>query len=419
MVKLCQADQYIGGKISKTSFVSVVLGLLHPKIFCYLLLGQIVVFPQISQPWIVVVQSQHLVYNQMVLTYYHSGGMIILNHNHLVINKKGVISMKKTLAWILCAIMAILLFTACAENANTVVWEELSMGSILPKPESLKGKSHEFSDTLYVDLDDVTKEAFDAYKQSCIDAGFNVDVIEQTGTFYMYNTDGYKLTLRYTAYSNQMSIVLDAPMQMGEFGWPNTDPASNIPLPPGNRGKTGVNTEKDFLVYMADMDKEAYAAYVAACMEYGYTVDYRKEDIHFQAENEDGYTLVVNYEGYNIVSIRVTAPKTEETMTTEPASTEPAPTEKADTGALRSDFKAAMDSYEAFMDEYIEFIEKYEENPTDIALITSYTSYMTKYTQFVEDFAKWEDEEMNAAEEAYYFAVQARVSKKLMEVGLG
>ena len=82
---------------------------------------------------------------------------------------------------------------------------------------------------------------------------------------------------------------------------------------------------------------------------------------------------------------------------------------------LDSDFKAAMDSYENFMDEYVAFMKKYKANPSDLSLLTDYADYMSKYADFVEDFEKWEDEEMNAAETAYYIEVQSRVSKKLLE----
>ena len=62
------------------------------------------------------------------------------------------------------------------------------------------------------------------------------------------------------------------------------------------------------------------------------------------------------------------------------------------------------------------FIKKYKENPTDISLLSDYATYMSKYADFVEDFEKWETQEMNAVETAYYIDVQARVSKKLLEV---
>lgn len=45
-----------------------------------------------------------------------------------------------------------------------------------------------------------------------------------------------------------------------------------------------------------------------------------------------------------------------------------------------------------------------------------YTKYMSKYADMVEKFDKWESEDLNDAELAYYIDVQARVSKKLLEV---
>lgn len=90
--------------------------------------------------------------------------------------------------------------------------------------------------------------------------------------------------------------------------------------------------------------------------------------------------------------------------------------QKSDDSAIDSDFKAAMKSYENFMNEYVEFMKKYSANPTDMSLLADYTDYMSKYADFVEDFEKWADEDMNAAETAYYIEVQERVNKKLLEV---
>ena len=61
-------------------------------------------------------------------------------------------------------------------------------------------------------------------------------------------------------------------------------------------------------------------------------------------------------------------------------------------------------------------MKKYKANPNDMSLLADYADYMNKYAEFVEDFENWEDEEMNAAETAYYLEVQVRVSKKLLEV---
>lgn len=99
--------------------------------------------------------------------------------------------------------------------------------------------------------------------------------------------------------------------------------------------------------------------------------------------------------------------------------TEPEETEKTtelNSEEINADFKEAMDAYEAFMDEYVAFMKKYQENPGDLSILTDYAEYMQKYAKFVEGFAKWENEEMTTAEASYYIDVQARVTKKLLEV---
>ena len=41
---------------------------------------------------------------------------------------------------------------------------------------------------------------------------------------------------------------------------------------------------------------------------------------------------------------------------------------------------------------------------------------MSKYADFADKFDKWESEDLNDAEMAYYIEVQTRVNKKLAEV---
>ena len=83
---------------------------------------------------------------------------------------------------------------------------------------------------------------------------------------------------------------------------------------------------------------------------------------------------------------------------------------------LSKDFKEAMDSYEEFMNEYVEFIKKYEANPTDMTLISQYATMLQKYSEQISNFNKWESKNMTTEEAAYYIDVQARVSKKILEI---
>ena len=96
---------------------------------------------------------------------------------------------------------------------------------------------------------------------------------------------------------------------------------------------------------------------------------------------------------------------------------EPTPTPTPEsTSGIRQEFKDAMDAYEEFMDEYVAFMEKYKANPNDMSLLVDYASYVSKYSDMVDKFDKWEDEDLNSEELAYYLEVSSRVTSKLLKV---
>ena len=61
-------------------------------------------------------------------------------------------------------------------------------------------------------------------------------------------------------------------------------------------------------------------------------------------------------------------------------------------------------------------MKKYKKNPSDLSLLSDYSNYLEKYSKFVSDFEKWDSEDLNTKEAAYYLEVQSRVTKKLLEV---
>ena len=105
---------------------------------------------------------------------------------------------------------------------------------------------------------------------------------------------------------------------------------------------------------------------------------------------------------------------------TEPTveATVPAATEGKEDNSIDPEFKAAMDSYEKFFDEYVAIMKKYKANPMDMSILSDYAKYMGQYADMMQQFEKWEKEDLNAAETAYYIDVQARVTQKLLEIGL-
>jgi len=64
-------------------------------------------------------------------------------------------------------------------------------------------------------------------------------------------------------------------------------------------------------------------------------------------------------------------------------------------------------------------MEKYAaSNGTNLGLLADYATYMSKYADAMEAFEKWDGEDLNAAETAYYIQVQNRNNERLYEVAL-
>ena len=140
---------------------------------------------------------------------------------------------------------------------------------------------------------------------------------------------------------------------------------------------------------------------------------------------EEGLTspdknLVIYYAKEDYVR-EETATQPETETTAPPTETQPPETtqETAPTGEAQeidSEFKAAMDSYEKFFDEYVAIMKKYQENPNDLSILTDYAAYVGQYADMMQKLEKWENEDLNAAEAAYYVEVQTRINQKLLEI---
>ena len=326
-------------------------------------------------------------------------------------------------------LLAIIVVGVIALNAGSggekIVWDDIILGDMLPEPPANKGEIHTNSaDDLWIDINDLSDKQFNDYVDACKEKGFTVDAESNSSSYDAYNAEGYKLSLGHYGNDADMSIRLEAPMEMTTITWPTSAAGKQLPTPKSTTGKFSYEYDDNFFVYVGNTSKTDYAEYVNACSEKGFNVDYSKGDDYYYADNSEGWHVDIRYVGNNVMSINIDAPDDESNDTTSTPSTEeskPDTTEKepdkdtSNNGGLDPDFKAAMDSYENFMDEYVAFMKKYKANPSDLSLLTDYADYMSKYADFVEDFEKWEDEEMNAAETAYYIEVQARVSKKLLE----
>lgn len=330
-------------------------------------------------------------------------------------------------------IAAITSVNSISKMPKKIDWNELVLGDVIPKPQTIKGEVLiNSSNTLYVRISKMTSAKFAEYVEDCKGEDFTESVKENGSSYDAYNNDGYSLSLYYSDYSEEMSIRLESPMEMSTIQWPTGKAGKLVPAPKSTSGNFSYEYDDHFLVYVADSSIEDYNDYIKLCSESGFNVDYEKGDDYYWAHNSDGWYLKIKYVGFDIMSIEIELPDDEdydfdddedddddEEETTKETTTKK---EKETTAQLvdgmRPEFKEAMDSYESFMTDYVDFMIKYKNNTNVISYMADYAQYTKKYSEFVKDFEKWDsiDGDMNSAETAYYIDVQARVSKKLLEL---
>lgn len=90
------------------------------------------------------------------------------------------------------------------------------------------------------------------------------------------------------------------------------------------------------------------------------------------------------------------------------------------TDGVDPDLKAALDSYEAFVDRYVEFMESYDPDSSDaLGMLSEYLEMLSEIEEFSEKIDSYDQDEMSAADLAYYLEVTGRCTKKLLSVNYG
>ena len=303
-------------------------------------------------------------------------------------------------------------------------WDSIVLSEQLPEPKSNKGEIITDSDeSLCVYIANSSLNDYNNYINKCKEYGFVIDADNSTSSYEAYDDEGYKLRIYYAKSSKKFQIDLEAPLKMKKIQWPTSNVVSKLPAPKSQVGKVDYNHDNSFAIYVGDTTKADYDEYVNSCISAGFSIDYSKNEKTYWGDNSEGYHISVEYKGNNTMYISIDAPddeeiKSEETNagTEKENGNETEAKDESSSGGISSDFKAAMDSYEKFFDEYVAIMKKYANNPSDMSILGDYTKYMGQYADMMADFEKWESEDMNAAETAYYLEVQGRITKKLLEV---
>lgn len=326
-------------------------------------------------------------------------------------------SKHKKLVFIALAVIIVIVGFAIFRggNDNKKHWNEVLLKEYLPEPKkgTIKMGSN-LDDWLGFSIKNVKSGYYNEYKKECIDMGYTIESEESGNSYEAFNKDGYELSLSF--YGNEISIILQAPEEMSELTWPTSGIGSKLPVPSSTYGKVSSDSTSTYRVLIGKMSKDEFNKYIQSCQDKGFNVDYNKQEETYSAKDKDGYRLNLQYVGNENVDILIQEPKSEENIDTEEPDDSESNNNSNTVDGMRKDFKNAMDSYEKFMNEYVDFMKKYTKNPADPSLLSDYTDYLSKYSKFVSDFEKWESDDMNTKEAAYYIEVQNRVNKKLLEI---
>ena len=320
------------------------------------------------------------------------------------------------------------------EKDEPLNWPSEGLATKLPKPSSDKGEINADTDEEFrADVNGFSHSDYEAYVEQCKELGFTVDADESFG-FEAYSEEGYFLNLYYYESSEEMSISLDAPAELGAISWPTMGAGALIPAPVSTTGKIDSDSSTFFSATVGETSLEDFSAYVDSCIAAGFNVDYNKSDESFYGDDAGGNHVSVNYKGANMMSITVNA--TDETEpeapveTTEPEATpepepalepeapaEPEPTSGATSGS--ADFRAMVDEYEAFMNKYCDFMETYSSDSGNVvSMAIDYASMMAQYGEWAEKIDAVDESTLSAEDDLYFLDAQTRINQRLLSIGL-
>lgn len=227
-----------------------------------------------------------------------------------------IIKEKKNGIRVLAAVVAFVLFipyfnlSNAADNKGTPFeWNDIILSEMLPTPDSTVGEIHSNSQTeLMLDVHSISEAQFNDYINACKEKGFTIEADLSEISFIAYNQDGYKLSLSFYESSSELSINIDAPMEMSQIQWPNSEVAKLLPVPKSTVGSISWENSGGFVIYIGNTTKTEYNEYVNACSAKGFNVDYNRGDDYYYADNADGYHISLRYEGNNVMWIRADQP---------------------------------------------------------------------------------------------------------------
>lgn len=316
--------------------------------------------------------------------------------------------------------------TSCSKQAENTKydWPTGSLAQMIPSMNKKCKSISESENSLHITVvDGISKKDYDTYVSECKERGFTIDAEETNDDFEAYSPEGYQVRVSFSDFSGkEVDIYLDAPKADGNLVWPTTGLATKLPNPDKTKGNITSDSSSQFTAYIGDMDKAAYDAYVEQCIAAGFNVKYDKNKKRYEADNQQGDSLHVEYKGFNTIYISLYAAK-DDSSSSSPSASSASTTPSANTSTNQSaeasaDFKKTMDDYEKTIDSYIAFMKKYNESSNTASMAADYAKYMSDYANVMSEIDAIDENTLTDADKKYYIEVNTRIVKKLADASL-
>lgn len=239
-------------------------------------------------------------------------------YNNILSSEKKI--KQSLLIRVIIAVVAVIAFAAFVfsrsgagrqlkESTSVLEWPTSGIALHIPKPNSDKGEiSINNDESFWVEVRGVDQSQYDAYLAECKQVGYIVDAQSIGDTYEAYNEDGYHIRLYHYSSSKEMHINVDAPKAMSTISWPKSAIAKRLPVPTSSYGRIEWEADYGFVIYLGNTTKQEFLEYVDKCYDAGFDVDYSRGDTYFHADDKEGYHVNIQYEGNNIMFIRIDDP---------------------------------------------------------------------------------------------------------------
>ena len=246
--------------------------------------------------------------------------------------------------------------------------------------------------------------------------------------------------------------------------FPRDGISAKLPVIDNTKGNIYYEYSDHMAMRICDISPEEFNDYMEKLKKAGFTADYEKSSVHYQAKNNDGDEVRLQYsESYEQLTIRIesasyikeeeeaddeaAAKKAEEEaakqaeeqkqaeeaqkkaeeerkrqeeeqkrIQEEEAKKQQEAQNQAQSGGVTPAVKEAMDSYESFMNKYCDFMEKYTADGAPTSMLTDYLKMMSEYSEMTKKLDDMDQSTWTDADMQYYLEVMNRVNQRLASV---